>query len=71
MLPEAQVMRYQQVDPSTAVGLLIYFRLAQGVPKVFNFAEFNSEYTFKDTNPRFSRVQWQPDFVVEQAITYD
>jgi hypothetical protein len=71
LLPEVVVMRYQQVDPVNAKGLLIYFRLAQGVPKVFNFAEFNRNYTFKDTKPRFSQVQWQPDILVEQTVTYD
>lgn len=71
MLPEVKVMRYQQVDPKNAVGLLIYFRLAQGVPKVFNFAEFNHNYTFDGTRPRFSQVTWKSDILVEQTVTYD
>jgi hypothetical protein len=71
MLPEVKVMRYQQVDPVNAEGLLIYFRLAQGLPKVFNFAEFNPNYTFQGTKPRFQQVQWQSDILVEQTVTYD
>lgn len=53
MLPEVRVTRYQQINPTTAVGLLSYFRLGVGLPSLSNFAEMNPDYTFEGTNARF------------------
>lgn len=71
MLSEVRVTRYQQIDPTTAVGLLSYFRLGAGLPALRNFAEMNPNYTFEGTNARFQFCQWQPDFVTKTHIVYD
>jgi len=58
MLPEVELMRYQQIDPVAADSLLSYFRLSQGIPEISNFAEMNPNYSFEDTSTNFLYASW-------------
>lgn len=71
MLPEVVKTRYYQLDPKTTKGLLTYFRLAQGIPEVTNFAEFNNLYFFEDTKPEFLYTQWVPDYKELLMVEYN
>ena len=71
MMDEAWFLRDHQIDPVEAQGLLSYFRLSSGTPDMVNFAQFNPNYAFESSSPRYNRAEWTPDFVITQEVAYD
>ena len=66
MMDEAWFLRDHQIDPVEAKGLLSYFRLSSGLPDMVNFAQFNRDYSYESSNPRYNKASWTPDFVITQ-----
>jgi hypothetical protein len=62
MLPEAEKLRYHQIDPTKTNSLLSYYRLSGSYPEVINFATENPNYAFEDSNPQFLYTGWEPNY---------